>query len=176
MAFQKLGHNTSSIDLNALMELVRRFKDPWCVEVGSWAGLSAMAMVNAGADRVYCVDHWLGNDDEISNSGFSQQEVFRAFCRNMGDELFDTVYPLVGYSRTWSEVFPHKVDLIYIDASHKYDDVWHDVAFWMRHLKTGGIMAGHDWGSFFDVEKAVRQHYPENRIKVNGTVWHIEPG
>ena len=36
-------------------------------------------------------------------------------------------------------------DYIYIDAAHDYNNVMKDINGWMSKLKTGGVMAGHDY-------------------------------
>lgn len=37
------------------------------------------------------------------------------------------------------------LDFVYIDASHKFEDVVNDIAAWSRKVKRGGIVSGHDY-------------------------------
>jgi predicted O-methyltransferase YrrM len=36
------------------------------------------------------------------------------------------------------------LDMVYIDACHRYDDVLSDLERWWPKVKPGGILAGHD--------------------------------
>lgn len=39
----------------------------------------------------------------------------------------------------------NSLDFIYVDASHREEDVYNDISLWFPKLKPGGIMAGDDW-------------------------------
>ena len=39
------------------------------------------------------------------------------------------------------------LDMVFIDDGHKRSDIEGDILEWMRHVKPGGIMAFHDYGS-----------------------------
>lgn len=36
------------------------------------------------------------------------------------------------------------LDLVYLDAEHTYDGVYGDIELWLKKVKPGGILAGHD--------------------------------
>ena len=79
-------------DIAALQSLVRRFRSPLIVEVGSWLGASALAMVDAGAFEVHCVDTWLGTDDPADMTYAvarrrGQTSLFSEFLVNVGDRI-----------------------------------------------------------------------------------------
>jgi hypothetical protein len=38
-------------------------------------------------------------------------------------------------------------DLVYIDASHFYEDAKEDITIWLPKVKEGGFISGHDYGS-----------------------------
>ena len=74
------------------------------------------------------------------------------------------------------------LDMVYIDADHKYESVKADILAWLPKVKEGGYIGGHDFGRNendrgWGVRKAVEEifgknyiHYPENAIwevKVN---------
>lgn len=136
---------------------------PIAVEIGSWAGATTRILAQAGF-RVFAVDHWLGNrqpGDHLTNipEHFPPDVACRTFCRNMDDELFISVYPLVGSSAFWASVWSEylPIDFLYIDASHEFQDVLADIQAWTPHVRQGGIIAGHDMGIFEGVEAAVRK-------------------
>ena len=47
------------------------------------------------------------------------------------------------------------IDLVYIDASHWYNDVINDINCWLPKIKSGGYLSGHDYVPNVDVTKAV---------------------
>ena len=52
-----------------------------------------------------------------------------------------------------------KFDLVYIDASHWYDDVVNDINTWLPKIKNGGYLAGHDYIEGIDVLYAVNDFF-----------------
>ena len=59
---------------------------------------------------------------------------------------------------------------MFIDAQHHFDAVLEDLTLWFPKLRTGGVLAGHDWGldygpPLFGVEKAVREFSKKHAIQ-----------
>ena len=157
-----------------------RATPPVAVEIGSWAGATTRILAQAGF-RVFAVDHWLGNrhpGDHLTNlpEHFPPDLACRTFCRNMDDELFISVYPLVGSSAFWASVWSEylPIDFLYIDASHEFQDVLADIQAWTPHVRPGGIIAGHDFGLFDGVEQAVCQT-GMYRIEGRSVWWRTKP-
>ena len=120
------------------------------VEIGSWKGKSsaymAVEIANSNKDiKFYCVDTWLGS---IEHAGFGEV---------MDDSLYniflDNMKPAAGYFEAVrmrsieaaSAISDKFFDFIFIDASHEYVDVLADLESWYPKLKTGGVLAGHDY-------------------------------
>eukprot|EP00758_Cryptobia_borreli_P008525 Tbor_TRINITY_DN5396_c0_g1::TRINITY_DN5396_c0_g1_i14::g.4634::m.4634 len=68
-------------------------------------------------------------------------------------------------------------DYIYVDARHDYKGVLDDIVHWWPKLKKGGIMAGHDYVIYEEIEK--REHtkhklkmgrHQDWRINYDGTI------
>lgn len=59
-------------------------------------------------------------------------------------------------------------DLIYIDASHLYEDVKRDLKDWLPKLKPNGLMCGHDYVDFdnFGVIQAVNEFCEEYNFEM----------
>lgn len=58
-----------------------------------------------------------------------------------------------------SKLYSEKYDFVYIDGSHRYEDVKSDIEAWWPLVSSKGILAGHDWampsGDHAGVQKAV---------------------
>lgn len=158
--FEPLDHLTPAGDLEALVALADsapRFGDgKIIVEVGSWAGSSALALMQVpDLDRLFCVDHWKGSPDRLGPivQKLGWETVFQHFCKNMGAHLMRRVIPLVGTSEMWAKVWPFPVSMVFIDGNH--DKCEEDIRLWLPHVCKGGILCGHDYDGFTAVNMAV---------------------
>lgn len=135
------------------------------IEVGSWKGASTVEMAKYTKAKIYCVDTWLGavefythptkERDLMKRDGYPQ--VYYEFWNNIvSNGLENQVISMPMTSRMGVLLVP-KADLIYIDASHEYDDVKWDIENYMKLLKPGGVIFGDDYGNeiFPGVKKAV---------------------
>lgn len=137
------------------------------VEVGTWKGASAMVMAKAAREinpdaKVVCVDTWLGSPDFWDN--FSDPRTYGSFkMRNGYPQVYytflnnivcaglqDVVIPFPSTSYVASEWFRKRniqPDLVYIDATHEYDEVSRDIRQWFAVLREGGVMIGDDYNA-----------------------------
>ena len=60
------------------------------------------------------------------------------------------------------------LDLVYIDANHKYDFVKQDIFKWLPKIRSGGIISGHDYidGIKNGVSKAVNELFKKESINL----------
>lgn len=145
---------------------------PWgatVVEVGSRLGGSAKVILEAapGIKRMYCIDsEWqlagsTAMDDPSMSTivdawgarGFGSCMAFAAhYLRDHPSvRLLAKASPYdLGW---WSET----VDFVFEDSSHANPQLTDNIWFWWDRLRSGGIMAGHDYGSgtYPDVSTAV---------------------
>lgn len=184
--FDGAGMTTPPADLAALRELLRKAAGPRpasetveVVEVGTWAGRTALNFLDALPERrvvVYCVDHWRGTPSDRSGALAylaGPDAVFRAFCKNAGRRLFDEVVPCRGRSLDWAAVWPKKADLVFLDGDHEYGAVVADLTAWMPHVRPGGVLALHDYSYMPGVTDAVDRMLPGRR-RAGATVAYVE--
>jgi hypothetical protein len=169
--FDSMGHLNSVLDDNALTHLARtRCSEcdgyiPIAVEVGSWAGRSTRIIEDSGF-MTFAVDHWRGStDDRIGDLSdmIGAEQCFRTFCKNMGENLLSTVFPLRGSSELIASLWPRDkpIDLCFIDADHDYKFVLQDIQLWTPLIRTGGLLIGHDFSEGFGgVIQAVKETGP----------------
>jgi predicted O-methyltransferase YrrM len=131
------------------------------LEIGSWAGQSAMLWAgelrrSGRAGNVFCVDAWrpfaskeqigLNTGVAFMDSAARRDRIFPLFWHNIkASGLSDTVVPLRGRSM---EVLPvlqrNHFDLVFVDASHAYTDLMNDLRCSAPLVKQGGVICGDD--------------------------------
>ncbi len=130
------------------------------LEVGSWAGASAITFgsvireLGISDSKIICVDQWdqyfVAEDRSLHyrsmNAAIAHGEIQELFYHNIKMcGLGDMVEVKKASSR---EVLPElegaTFDLVYIDGSHKKDDVLYDLQQAKRLVHSGGVICGDD--------------------------------
>jgi len=164
-------------------DMVERFDDCKFLELGCWKGRSASFMgveiINSGKNIVlYCVDSWKGSDDHQDIKSIDFDQVFDEFMTNICP-VKDVVWVRHMESTRASTTFAdEEFSFIFIDACHQYEEVKKDLQLWYPKVKSGGIFAGHDYGTWDGVTKAVDEFVKNNSLKVSINnsefTWKIE--
>ncbi|KKN76439.1 hypothetical protein LCGC14_0369480 [marine sediment metagenome] len=141
-------------DANALRELALRVggRGALFVEVGCWKGYSTAILAESiPYGTVYAVDHWEGNPGTWNYEVARDNDIYAIFKANIFSlGLRDIVHPVVMDSQAASKLFEDGVmDLIFLDADHRYDYVKEDIMSWLPKLKEGGILCGHDCEEYY---------------------------
>lgn len=128
----------STFDMQALHSGCKRLKNgDVYVEVGTYYGRStycAMKFLPKGV-KMYAVD--------IEDPGeYPGHKSRKQFWEETG--LDERVTYIVKPSVEAAEEFKEKIDMIFIDADHSYEEVKSDVESWYPHMKPGGYMYFHD--------------------------------
>lgn len=155
-------------------DLINEVKPKVIVEVGSWKGQSTITMAQAcnklGLDTViYSIDTWLGaiefyttptpERDLLIKDGYPQ--VYYKFIENLKEHGVDKmVNPITLPSNLGLKLLEQrgiKPDLIYIDASHEYEDVKNDIE--LAKKLNPKIIFGDDYTNtvFPGVKQAVKE-------------------
>lgn len=150
------------------------------IEVGSWLGLSTRHIAKTIPEDgiVYAIDHWQGTPSE-DNSSFDIPNLYRQFLSNVIHEnLTHKIIPLRMSSAEAAATLNIKPDLVYVDATHEYNDVYEDITRWYPFVKGHGILCGDDynWGYEASVKRAVDRFAMENNLIVHddGWFWYYE--
>lgn len=177
-------------------QLIKEVRPNLVVEVGTWKGESAITLANAARSlnlqfELVCVDTWLGapefwtnKEDPLRYKSFKMRngfpQVYFTFLNNIVCEgLTKTVTPFPATSfvaQRWFQENKLFADMIYIDASHEYEEVVADIRGWWRQLRSGGIMVGDDYttvwpGVIRAVEEARESIAGFNFIGLFGEKW-----
>lgn len=138
-------------------------------EIGSFGGISSEVLA-LHCKKLYCIDTW----EDWNNDG----GIFRAM------ENFDNMKSMYGHIEKLhmrgdeaSKIFPDEhFDLVYIDASHWYDDVINDIKTWLPKVKNCGYLAGHDYHEGVQVFDAVNHFFGQTHsiTKYPDSTWVIK--
>jgi len=165
------------------------------IEIGTWKGQSALHMASILKYKnikckIYCVDTWLGchadiEEDHNRNSqwllkrdGFPQ--IYQQFISNVKwENSEDYIIPCPNTSDNYFNFLKNKnikADLIYVDGSHLFDNVYNDIKNYSQLLNTNGVIFGDDYTFAIGVKQAVEKYCFENnkqREVIEGRYWRI---
>lgn len=129
-----------------LIELCRDWIKPEheIAEIGCFAGVSTSVFA-CFSKSVLAIDPWTSNLSykEIDYKLLSEAEYkFQLVC-----ELFPNIKCIKNFSSLAAKNIPDQsLDLVYIDGEHTKSAFILDVTSWRPKIRSGGVIAGHDWG------------------------------
>ena len=135
------------------------------VEIGCWKGRSAAFMAveihNSGKSiRFDCVDTWNGSVTEEQHQNdlsVKSGTLYEKFISNT-ERVKHIVTPVRGDSvSVASQYADDLLDFVFIDGDHRYECVKSDIEAWLPKMKSGSVLAGHDYGWCEDVRRAVHE-------------------
>lgn len=171
------------------------------VEVGTFLGRSCAFMMEeiqkSGKPlKLYCVDLFKITPDDADTGGTGCMpwgEDAKKWTDRMGyDALYDTAKWYLDHSPARTALTEmiqgdsagsahrfadNSLHFVFIDASHRYENVKRDLAAWWPKVKTGCYMCGHDWLSGEEVRKALLEFLREKGIEQVATAnncWIVE--
>jgi hypothetical protein len=158
---------------NELQFLAETAKDKKVIfEIGSYMGRSTRALADNTEGIVYAIDSWKtdnydGNENAIIFT--ANEETFNTFYCNLHD-LINSGKVIPSYCN-WEDFFPVRIaDFIFIDGSHRYEHVCHDIDKALKWINSGGIIAGHDYAEpWKGVMKAVNEVFIKPHVV--DTIW-----
>lgn len=157
--------------------MVEKFSDnSHFVEIGSWKGKSTayMAVEIANSNKKIqfdCVDTWHGSP-EHGDVYKDNDNLYHLFLDNMST-LTDYYKPIRMRSDEAYKIYPdNSLDFVFIDANHSYESVKEDIINWLPKVKTGGVLAGHDYTIYHPgVVRAVDELFDKSLIISKYDCW-----
>lgn len=174
--------------------ILTQVKPKLVVEVGSWLGASACHMASIMQRsfsnwEIVCVDTWLGSSemwrDKNDETRYGQlnlvhgyPSVYYQFLQNVVNSgwrshITPCPMPSLQAARLFSQWKIHP-DVVYLDASHDYEDVLADLRAWYPLARD--VIFGDDLYTFTDVNKALDSFCAEAGVsyrEVEGRQWVI---
>lgn len=122
------------------------------VEVGVDRGDYSEVLCKANPNlHLYSVDPWSAGEYEPGLSGVNEEQPYFENCYQ------ETVQRLAPYNCTivrktsmeaLKDFEDNSLDFVYIDANHDFLNFTMDLHHWLKKVKVGGIMSGHDYAYY----------------------------
>lgn len=164
-------------EISKLSKLVP--KNGVIVEVGSLCGRSSLcwAMNSDPSVTIYCYDIFYEKIDIYENDIY--YDSWKIFNENLSN--FKNVKPIRGHCPTETRYFDdRKIDIFFIDAAHKNPEDWAIIDHFLPHIKTNGIISGHDYyekinSPFPDVNNNIEklENIYNAKVDVKETLWYL---
>ena len=142
-------------------------------ELGVWNGGGIENFIRCNPKLLIGVDCWDQTDDPKTSDGIDKN-IVKGYYENCLKLMIK--YPQVKYIKSLTNdyvgIFEDGFfDFVYVDACHAYETCKEDLNNWFAKVKSGGILAGHDYfqhtSSYkFGVVEAVDEFVEENKSKL----------
>ena len=138
------------------------------VEIGVYRADNSLNILrNFGIEKLYLVDpyeNYAGQTLDIKTADEIKEE-----ARKKVEHHNDKIEWIYKKSEDAHTEIPNELDFVYIDGSHKYEDIKKDIELYFPKVKQGGIVSGHDFDEADDnngVIQAVTEFFGERNIEV----------
>jgi predicted O-methyltransferase YrrM len=130
------------------------------VEVGVAAGANAMKIFKAlNTAQMFLIDSWTLAYNHESHAWLL--ETCKAFER-LTSKVFIVRHQAIGASQIFNK---DQIDYLYLDDNHAPQHVYNELVAYYDKVKSGGIMAGHDWADNGRASKAVKEFCAKNDLE-----------
>lgn len=130
------------------------------VYLGKTTAIWNVELINSGLEYDYiAIDNFLGSKEHRDGNSIPDYQL----CLNNLVPIKDKINLLKSDSIEASKLYEDNCfDIVYIDASHEYEDVKKDIEAWYPKVKTGGFICGDDYiqgwsGVIKAVNKTIKQ-------------------
>jgi len=139
------------------------------VEVGVAEGNNSQLMASWDCvTKLWMVDNWATIEGQKGDGSHNQDWHDWNYSEAMRKTTGMNVEAIISMSVNAATKFDdNSLIMVYLDADHSYEAVRADLAAWFPKVKTGGIIAGHDYlAEEYGVRKAVDE-FCMGRFEVN---------
>ena len=156
----------SEHDEQTLTELVNKVSRGMFCEIGCWVGHSTSIIAKRAKElgtRVIVIDTFEGSEGTSLTDYAKENNVEKLFRDNMEELGFNegigTVILYKDDSSNAHKYIGEFLSFLFIDGSHKYEDVKNDILNYKDKILPGGIIAGHDYESDTYDELHINEDY-----------------
>jgi len=166
---------------DVVFNLIKNIKNPVGAEIGVMDGVFSINMLEMKRDlKLFSIDPYTMFNPyyRVDKTG-AKQHGFKS--QKEWDDLYEQIkikferygnrsVLLRGTSISSSKIVEDEsLDFVFIDANHLYKYVKEDILTWIKKIKTGGIISGHDYNKkdehlILNVCKAVDEIFDKNEL------------
>jgi len=150
-------------------------------EIGVWKGHTVRKIMRRSnvydfIDEYWAIDQWrvLSREHGRKLAARTQEHwdsMYKYCCGLM--VFYPKLRTMKLTSLEASTLFPDEYFcLVFIDASHLYEDVKRDINIWWNKIKFGGFLFGHDYGVRGGVEDAVNEEFDNVLLEPSADLWY----
>lgn len=123
--------------------------NPQIVEIGCWTGLSTLLLANAVDKfngKVTAIDWFQGSENTNLDFAGKYFNIKAIFNENIKQFPFGKRISVIdAKSEDACKSFADEsLDVVFLDADHRYIHIKKDIEIWLPKLKKGGLLCGHD--------------------------------
>lgn len=123
------------------------------VEVGSFMGRSsaAWAMSSDPSVKIYCADIFYENFIQTHNCPDEPNAPISGQLYNLWEEFkkntktFNSIIPIKGEVPKETAYTGGPIDILFVDATHTNPSDWDIIKYFVKFVKNGGLIIGHDY-------------------------------
>lgn len=145
----------TSAPIKGFLDLIENYNKENLVvaEIGTYVGATtvvAATLVKKRKGKYIAIDWFKGSDDTIGphkKDTLDKQSILDIFKDNIKKAGVDDIVETFNMtSLEAAKVIPdNSLDICFIDADHKYENIKADILAYLPKLKPGGILCGHDF-------------------------------
>ena len=132
-----------------LVRMIKKYGFTTGAEIGIARGnTTAYIIRNTNLNKYYAVDYWPGRFERL------REKFYIRFSRELNRKKSPLELIELPSTEAAHLIEDESLDFIFIDADHSEEGAASDIVAWLPKLKTGGMMAGHDY-NWTGVKRAV---------------------
>ena len=146
-------------------------------EIGVEQGIfSEIICQNDNVKKLYSIDAWKAYREYRDHTRQSKLDGFYEISKKRLESYNCEIIRKFSEDAV-TDFMDDSFDFVYIDANHDYKHVYQDICLWIKKVKSGGIISGHDYirrkgqSHLYAVVDAVNDYVKENNIQ-ELTIYH----
>lgn len=150
-------------------------------EIGVYRGeMTRKILERCDLDEYHLIDPWrkIKGYQEPQDKGSKEtwNSIYKAVQKEFGDRNAFVFTKRATSSAASVTIQDHSLDLVFIDGEHTFKAVDHDIRLWLPKIRSGGVIAGHDFAYEFgdSVVRAVIWHFGVRVNLMPDSVWWVE--
>lgn len=163
-------------DIKQLLALIENLRNGFkCAEVGCFIGSTSVEIAKIAQKKkghLFCIDifddyPWC-KDFLLNHRWYAEKTIEEQYQYNIEtNQVTDVIKTIKDLSiNAANEMTNESLDLVFLDASHDFQNVLLDLEVWFPTLTNNGSLVCHDYHSCSSVKMAVQFFSKQNNIKV----------